>query len=70
MQSETRMYDVGASVRVMRGSLAGVTGVVIETKCRAGRCVVSIDFWAHGVKLLLNSDDLELIQQHRRFSVN
>jgi hypothetical protein len=70
MQSETRMYDVGASVRVSRGSLAGVTGVVVETRDHGSRSVISIDFWVYGVKVVLSSDDLEMVRKNRRFALN
>ena len=65
MVSQSKTYQVGASVRVTRGSLAGVTGVVIETRNLRFNCVVSIDFWAHGLLLVLNGDDLEQIKMNR-----
>jgi hypothetical protein len=61
------MYDVGAAVRVTRGSLAGLTGVLVETRSHGDRSLISIDFWACGVKVVLNSDDLELVLRNRRF---
>jgi transcription antitermination factor NusG len=67
MRSEPRVYDVGATVRITRGSLAGVTGVVVETSAHGSRSVISIDFWVYGVKVVLNSDDLELVLRNRRF---
>ena len=60
-----RTYQVGANVRITRGSLAGVTGVVIETRNQSPNGVLSIDFWAHGVLLLLNGDDLAQIEMNR-----
>ena len=65
MVSQSKTYQVGASVRVMRGSLAGVTGVVIETRNLRLNCVLSVDFWAHGVLLAMNDDDLEQIKMNR-----
>jgi transcription antitermination factor NusG len=67
MQFEVRTYNVGASVRVSRGSLAGITGVVIETRGYGSRSVISVDFWIYGVKVVLNNDDLELVRQNRKF---
>jgi hypothetical protein len=61
------MYDVGATVRVSRGSLAGITGVVVETMGHGSRSVITVDFWIYGVKLVLNNDDLELVRQNRKF---
>jgi transcription antitermination factor NusG len=60
-----RTYQVGANVRITRGSLAGVTGVVIETTGHSCNCVMSVDFWAHGIRLALNGDDLEQIEMNR-----
>jgi transcription antitermination factor NusG len=65
MQFHGRAYEVGANVRVSRGSLAGVAGVVIETRNLPQNCVVSIDFWAHGVLMALSGDDLEQIEMNR-----
>ena len=65
MQLHGRTYQVGANVRITRGSLAGVSGIVIETRNLRLNCVVSIDFWAHGVLLVLNGDDLEQIKMNR-----
>jgi transcription antitermination factor NusG len=65
MVSQSKTYQVGASVRVTRGSLAGVTGVVIETRNLRLNCVLSVDFWAHGVLLAMNDDDLEQIKMNR-----
>jgi|EndMetStandDraft_8_1072994.scaffolds.fasta_scaffold443926_2 hypothetical protein len=65
MQLHGRVYQVGANVRVSRGSLAGITGVVIETRNHRLNCVLSIDFWVHGVLLALNGDDLEQIEMNR-----
>jgi len=64
MSFEPRSYEVGASVRVTRGTLSGVTGVVIQTTSHPPRSVVSIDFWASGVLVVLDSDALELIHQN------
>jgi len=65
MKLPGRTYPIGANVRITRGSLAGVTGVVIETSDRRRNCVLSVDFWAHGIRLALNGDDLEQIEQNR-----
>jgi transcription antitermination factor NusG len=65
MQLHGRTYQVGANVQITRGSLAGVTGIVIETRNQRSNCVLSIDFWAHGVLLVLNGDDLEQIKLNR-----
>ncbi len=70
MQSQTRMYDVGASVRVSRGSFAGITGVVVETMGPGGRSVITVDFWIYGVKIVLNNDDLEQVRQNRKFTLS
>jgi hypothetical protein len=65
VQLHRRTYQVGANVRITRGSLAGVTGVVIETRNQKHNGVLSIDFWANGVLLSLNGDDLEQIEMNR-----
>ena len=64
MQLHGRTYQVGANVRVTRGSLAGVCGLVIETRTLELK-LLSIDFWAHGVLLVLNGDDLAQIKMNR-----
>ena len=68
MESDFRKYEVGAAVRVTRGSLAGITGVVVETRGHR-HCVISADFWANGVKLVLDSDDLEQVRRNRQFAL-
>jgi len=65
MQLHGRTYQVGANVRITRGSLAGVAGVVIETRNQKHNDVLSIDFWAHGERLSLNGDDLKQIERNR-----
>ena len=56
-----KTYHIGAKVRVTRGKLAGITGILIETK-NSGNCVLSIDFWANGVLIVVSGRDLEQVE--------
>jgi hypothetical protein len=65
MDVQGMTYQVGANVRVTRGSLAGVAGVLIEVRNRRLTCLLSTDFWANGVLVKLNGDDLEQVKGNR-----
>jgi hypothetical protein len=51
-------------------SLAGVAGIVMKTTHPANHCVISADSWKNLIRLVLDSDDLKHVQEHRRFSIN
>lgn len=55
----------GDRVRVVRGTLAGLTGVVTRLSSRFD-CVLAIDGWPHGAYLLIVGDGLEFLEREAR----
>ena len=60
------LYEVGTFVRVTKGTLAGLTGVVIETRDDIDRVVIEADFLQRGVKVVLDSDALAIARQNEQ----
>ena len=52
-------YSLGARVCVMRGALAGLTGVIVERPDHELDCVLEIDGWPPGAYLALHSGALQ-----------
>lgn len=62
MPIETQKFDVGTSVRVTGGQLAGVTGVVVDAS-NLGRIVIRVDFCAREIKVVLRENCLDVLSQ-------
>jgi hypothetical protein len=58
VQLET--YSIGTRVRVARGRLAGLTGVVMKLTDDDRNCVLAIDGWQDAAYLAVNGDLLTL----------
>ena len=53
-------YPVGKCVRIARGNLAGLTGVVAWLTEADLNCVLTIDEWGKGVYAAISGNDLIL----------
>jgi hypothetical protein len=60
-------FQVGVRVRISRGRLTGLTGVVVETIEDEDHvhCVLIVDGWVSGVQLSIAGDALEQIETHQ-----
>jgi KOW motif len=59
-------YELGARVRITRGRLAGVTGVVTRITESNFNVVLTIDDWPNGTYVVVRGDVLELKDAPRR----
>jgi len=59
-------YQLGARVRITRGRLAGVTGVVTRITASNFNVILTIDDWPNGTYVVVRGDVLELENAPRR----
>ena len=64
VQLET--YRIGSRIRIARGKLKGLTGVVAKMSEDNSKCVLTIDGWASGVRLAVSGDILRLTGKARK----
>lgn len=64
-----RPFRVGDRVRVIRGSLAGLEGEVLDMKSAQSELVVSLEFFGCA-KLLIDTVNLEVIKENKKDSNN
>jgi hypothetical protein len=67
MLAKSETYRIGSRIRITRGQLTGLTGVIAKMSGDNSNCVLTIDGWETGVYLsmrcdMLSSDIEELAQ--------
>lgn len=74
---QSPIYRVGDQVSIVRGQLAGLTGVVLRFTAADRRCLLEIDRLAAGFRVLIHSDYIQKIGeppqvdvQHRSANVH
>jgi hypothetical protein len=53
-------YRIGSRIRIARGKLKGLTGVVAKMSEGNSKCVLTIDGWASGVCIAVSCDILRM----------